>query len=270
MNDTRNMICVFLGGIAIGAFGTVGVMKKLGYSKPGTRNYTVSDQEETEKDVAPKRDVPSFDTSKKINTQKTRYHVAPKEDLEKIAKKYQDSDFDEHMADRESPEDDIPDEDEKDEEVQFQSEIGESLMEHPGQYEDGSIDSDGYGHIIQQLTTSRPKQLIYLVNENYAGEIYLLEELRYFPDDDVLIDENDAPIDDPDRIIGSALEFFGEGTEDPNRVFVRNASIGIEYEIVREKGTYGSYLYGIDEDDIPKRKRVNHPAKRRRKDDDDE
>lgn len=34
MNTRTNLIWAFLGGVAVGAFGAIGVMKKLGYSKP--------------------------------------------------------------------------------------------------------------------------------------------------------------------------------------------------------------------------------------------
>lgn len=268
MNTKMNLLCAFLGGVAVGAFGAVGIIKKLGYSKP-TKKEDVPAQiaSATGKsapidETAATKDVPSFSLPEKIDTQRVRYHMPEKPELEEVSAKYGDPSFDQHMAEREYPEDDEPDEEEK-----LQQEIAEALMDHPGQMEDGdrSIDTDGYGHVLKQLACEKKGMEIYLVHVDYAGEIYPLEDLRYFEKDDVLCDTLDCPIDNVDRTVGSALEHFGECGAGPDSVIVRNISTGFEYEITRETGSFAAYLYGVTdkEAELPSKTGL-HPAKVRK------
>lgn len=287
MNTRTNLIWAFLGGVAVGAFGAFGVMKKLGYYKPiadgvppaekdDDRSKTVSSAKKTAPpdETATTKDVPSFSLPERIDTQRVRYHMPEKPDLEEVSAKYGDPSFDQHMAEREHPEDDEPDDEENDEKA-LQEEIAEALMDHPGQMEDGdaSIDTDGYGHVLKQLACEKKGMEIYLVHVDYAGEIYPLEDLRYFEKDDVLCDILDCPIGDVDRTVGSALEHFGECGSGPNSVIVRNISTGFEYEITRETGSFAAYLYGVtdEESELPPRTGL-HPAKvrKQKKDSEDE
>lgn len=272
MNSTTNMICVFIGGVAVGALATVGVMKRIGYSKqteevvesqnePSLRRARQPEQKDVE---LPEEDKPSFTKPERINTEKMKYHIPSKPDLEELAKKYDDESFTKHLADREHPEDDKSDEEEPDEDP-LDAEMADALQDHPGQYEDECYDTDGYGHVLLQLAGKTENNLIYLVQEEWSGEIYPIENLRWFWKDDVLVDITDAPVDDPDRIIGSALEHFGE-CGDPDIVWVRNVNLGVEYEIERIDGSFAAYIYGVDEDSvgIPDKKGANHPAKVRK------
>lgn len=273
MNTRTNMLLAFLGGVAVGAFGAVGIMKKLGYSKPIEQDNSLEESSSNSPQVAasPKKntpldetattkDVPSFSLPEKIDTQRVRYHMPEKPELEEVSAKYGDPSFDQHMAEREYPEDDEPDEEEA-----LQQEIAEALMDHPGQMEDESFETDGYGHVLKQLTCERKDMEIYLVHVDYAGEIYPLEDLRYFEKDDVLCDILDSPIDDIDRTVGSALEHFGECGSGSDSVIVRNISTGFEYEITRETGSFAAYLYGVtdEESELPSRTGL-HPAKMRK------
>lgn len=263
MNNTTNMICVFIAGIAVGALGAVGVMKRMGYSKPGEE---LPDQDA--KDAAPhevelpEEDKPSFTKPETMNTSKVLYHVPSKPDLEELAKKYKDESFTEHLADREHPEDDEPEEEDED---PLDAEMADALRDHPGQYEDEEYETDGYGHVIIQLAGRNDDDLIYLVKEDWSGEVYNIEDLRWFAKDDVLVDLNDAPVDDPDRIIGTALEHFGD-CGSPDIVCVRNVNLGAEYEITRIDGSFASYIYGVNdaEVEIPEKKGGAHPAKVRK------
>lgn len=270
MNNTTNMICVFLGGIAVGALGAVGIMNRMGYSKGGILPTEEDHNEEkTPKQELPMEDTPSFERPERINTQKVQYHMPEKPSLEELAKKYtakggfHDSTAQKAMAEREVPPEDLSVEDDEDEELQ--KGIAEALMDHPGQYEDEVFETDGFGHVIVQLISRRPTDLIYLVPEEYIGEIYPVEDLRWFEKDNVLVDNTDTPIDDPDHIIGSALEHFGDcGPQ--NAVFVRNCGIGYEYEVTIVESSYASYIYGVEDEDstIPSKTGL-HPAKARHK-----
>jgi len=61
--------------------------------------------------------------------------------------------------------------------------------------------------------------------------------IRYYPDDDTLIDDQDVIIDERIMLIGhDALLQFGMGSMDPDVVYIRNRDLMIDYEIVK---TYG-------------------------------
>lgn len=281
MSSTTNMICVFIGGVAVGALVTVGIMKHLGYSKqesiegeggdePSHRRTRQSESRDAE---LPEEDKPSFVKPESMNTSKVQYHIPSKPDLEELAKKYQDESFTKHLADREHPEEDDPESEEEEGEDPLDAEMADALQDHPGQYEDEEYETDGYGHVILQLTGKSKNDLIYLVGEDWSGEIYNVEDLRWFSKDDVLVDINDSPIDDPDRVIGSALEHFGE-CGDPDVVCVRNVNLGYEYEITRIDGTFAGYIYGVNEEEtaLLDKKAAVHPAKirKQRRDEDGE
>lgn len=64
--------------------------------------------------------------------------------------------------------------------------------------------------------------------------------LHYF-DDDVVTDEQDIPIDRPERILGDeALFSFGVESEDEDVVYVRNRAKKCLYEVIRLNKEYGA------------------------------
>ncbi len=77
--------------------------------------------------------------------------------------------------------------------------------------------------------------------EEYAADDELDHvTLNYF-DDDVLTDELDAVISDPDLLVGvDALVSFGVQSGDNDIVYVRNNKLGIMYEVVRTNKDYAA------------------------------
>jgi hypothetical protein len=62
--------------------------------------------------------------------------------------------------------------------------------------------------------------------------------LQYY-DDDVVTDDQDEPIKHPEKLIGEdALVSFGELSNDPDIVYVKNIDKQAEYEVVRLNKTY--------------------------------
>lgn len=251
MNNTTNMIFSFLGGAAIGAIITYGVMQKLGYMKPKDTDNEIADYvrentlltKEIKKIVDSHQDRTSFDKAHKPDTHKVHYDAfAEKPDPEQLAKKYE-----KEMAEKEYPRDDTSDEEEINEETELENEIGEAFMKHAGDLVMEEI--DGFGHILRQANTKRRDAVIYVVHQDYAGEIYPLEDLTYYSEDKVLCDVTDAPINNIDALVGDALDDFGGYCgDDPDIVYVRNCSLGFEYEIHRIKGYYGAHIYGVPND----------------------
>lgn len=73
----------------------------------------------------------------------------------------------------------------------------------------------------------------YVISPDEFGEMdgYAQISLTYFADG-VVADEDDEPLDDPDEIIGDALDHFGEYEDDS--VYVRNDAKRCDYEILKD------------------------------------
>ena len=80
----------------------------------------------------------------------------------------------------------------------------------------------------------------YVISPDEFGELeeYAKASLTYF-DDGILSDENGIIVDDPEELIGDALDHFGEYEEDS--VFVRNDAKRCDYEILRDERTYEEF-----------------------------
>jgi len=71
--------------------------------------------------------------------------------------------------------------------------------------------------------------------------------LTYYEMDDTLVDSQDKPVDDTEYTVGDDnLNRFGDGSGDPNVVYVRNNKIDMDFEIVRDKGSYQKQVFGTD------------------------
>ena len=75
---------------------------------------------------------------------------------------------------------------------------------------------------------------------SYDKSDYTKEYLTYYPEDDIVADENGVWIDNPEELIGEKvlLTFDSPDNEEPNIVYVRNNRRGIDYEIERRFGHY--------------------------------
>lgn len=69
--------------------------------------------------------------------------------------------------------------------------------------------------------------------------------------DGVLTDDNDDPVTNVAEIIGDALNHIGEW--EPDAVYVRNETLGLEYEILRDERTYAEV-----EQDKPRPVEIKH------------
>lgn len=81
---------------------------------------------------------------------------------------------------------------------------------------------------------------------------YTQTTLTYYEGDNQLVDEEDVPIYNKERVVGELK--FGHGTGgDPNVFFVRNDKNRAEYEIIRHEGMFAVEVHGLDPDDIKDR-----------------
>lgn len=90
----------------------------------------------------------------------------------------------------------------------------------------------------------------YLTNATEYEQI----TLTYFEEDDLLVDENDLPIEYiPDTIGIETTNRFGIMSGDHNIVYIRSDRKCVEYEIVRNKGNYAKEVLGfVEHSDTPR------------------
>lgn len=100
-----------------------------------------------------------------------------------------------------------------------------------------------YDEELAQRNDSSP----YVIHrdEFYAGENdFTQTTLTYYAGDEILVDENDAPIYNHEKVTGPLK--FGHGSGDPGVVYVRNSQRRAEYEIVRDQGLYSVEVLGLE------------------------
>lgn len=69
--------------------------------------------------------------------------------------------------------------------------------------------------------------------------------ISYYAGDNVLADERDQPIPDIEGVVGMRNLRFGDGSGDPNIVFVRNDALEVDFEICQSLGTYAEEVLGV-------------------------
>ena len=95
---------------------------------------------------------------------------------------------------------------------------------------------------------ARKANMPYVIHsEEYSNEEtgYSQSTITYFPDDDILLDENDDILEEIEMYVGTHnLTRFGERSGDPNIVYIRNPRFEHEYEVVLEPvQAYEEYLH---------------------------
>lgn len=108
-------------------------------------------------------------------------------------------------------------------------------------------------------TLDRPDDIPYVItydeyNTDLTG-VYEKITLTYYEEDEVLADDNDAAVDDPDALIGDdALDRFGQWSRDPNIVYVRNDDVSTDFEVIRKHGSYAEIVHGLRPEKNPLRR----------------
>lgn len=84
--------------------------------------------------------------------------------------------------------------------------------------------------------------------------------LTYYAGDDVVTDQSDKTIDEPDPVVGPENTLrFGHGSGDPNVVYIRNNRLKIDIELVHSPGKYTKEVLGFDDGEDS----LKHSAPRR-------
>jgi len=80
--------------------------------------------------------------------------------------------------------------------------------------------------------------------------------ITYYAGDNILCDERDTPIYNPEKIVGTLV--FGHGSSDPNVVYVRNERLQAEYEVLLDRGHYMVEVLGQNIDDALAARDIKH------------
>lgn len=89
----------------------------------------------------------------------------------------------------------------------------------------------------------------YMENEDDYSQV----SFTYFAEDDVLVDEKEKPIDLVDSVVGEDnLTRFGHGTTDNRIVLVRNDKLRMDFEVLKNDGSYSKEVLGFQHSDGPK------------------
>lgn len=84
--------------------------------------------------------------------------------------------------------------------------------------------------------------------------------ITYYDGDDTLVDERDQMIPDIDRVVGEHnLIRFGDRSDDPNVVYVRNEMLDTDFEIFRDLRSFTEVILGVtlpdDDEEHPRNRK---------------
>ena len=98
----------------------------------------------------------------------------------------------------------------------------------------------------QQLREDNPGKPYVICMDEFGEDEFDKSMLTWYPDDEILSDERDEPVDNVDELIGlHNLQRFGHGSDSKHIVMVRNDDVGIDYEIVLSPGPYAADIHGF-------------------------
>lgn len=101
---------------------------------------------------------------------------------------------------------------------------------------------------IVQDAVFAPGDAIYVISEDqFLNERDEFDKVSvtYFVEDDVLINENENVMPNPEASIGDGLDYFGYESGNPDIVYVRNERISIDFEVVRDLRSYALVVGGF-------------------------
>lgn len=95
-----------------------------------------------------------------------------------------------------------------------------------------------------------PEEEIFTVSEEEMGTYDNFEDinLTYYAEDDILCDDQEQVIEDPEAIIGDALTKFGVKSGYPDTVYVINKRVRAIFEVLMVEGSYQEIVLGMKDE----------------------
>jgi hypothetical protein len=100
-----------------------------------------------------------------------------------------------------------------------------------------------YDEEVKHRTPDHP----YIIHrdEYFSNEMdYRQSTLTFYEGDEILCDEQDTPVYNPEKVVGNII--FGHGSQDISICYVRNESLEAEYEILVDHGYYQQEVLGAE------------------------
>jgi hypothetical protein len=125
-----------------------------------------------------------------------------------------------------------------------------SGVTYPGKSEDDEEVDDIPIKTVPEFVTKRDPNGPYVISidefmDPASDPPYTKVEMRWFAGDNVVVDSRDQQV--PMSTVGPLNTLrFGEGTTDPNQVYIRNERLSIDIELTREEGLYLHEVLGQD------------------------
>lgn len=100
---------------------------------------------------------------------------------------------------------------------------------------------------LESPPEDEPEEEIFTVTEEEMETYDNFEgiDLTYYAEDDILCDEQEQVIEDPEAIIGDALTKFGVKSGYPNTVYVINKRVRAIFEVLMVEGSYQEIVLGM-------------------------
>jgi hypothetical protein len=109
---------------------------------------------------------------------------------------------------------------------------------------------EAYENLVRDRTEEAP-YVITLAEFMNNEHNYEQDKLVYFQGDQILVDDRDEVVDNPDEIVGDDnVVKFGHFSGDPNLVYVRNDRLGHDFEITRHEGKYAFVVLGFESENV--------------------
>lgn len=104
-------------------------------------------------------------------------------------------------------------------------------------------DDDGWDYAVEVPKRTPDHPYIIHRDEYMDNELdYDQSTLTFYVGDEILCDEQNVPVYNPDKIVGKIR--FGYGSRDPSICYVRNEDLSAEYEILIDHGYYQQEVLG--------------------------
>lgn len=103
----------------------------------------------------------------------------------------------------------------------------------------------------EEEEANRTEEAPYILHHDefmHAEVGYKQLSLTYFEGDDVLVDDEDRPIEEVESTVGNDnLLKFGHGSKDNNVLYIRNDRMELDFEVIRTKSKYTVDVLGYIE-----------------------
>lgn len=233
MSNVLKNLFIFAGGLAIGAFSANYILKE---------KYELLIQEEAEsiKEVYGR----VYDKEKKVEKQKediSEVEFTTQKEIASEQKSKARTSYNKIITTQEYSEDEIP----------FLPET-DNPLDDPYHDEDDEIEEEDADALGEYYTNQRENaKEPYTITEDEFSNTYIHYDkltLFYYSFDDVLIDENEDVLDDPEAVVGDGLSRIGE--VEPDTAYIRNDKYGTDYVIIKLNKSYAESVLGMEREDL--------------------